>query len=48
VYANPTIDSLSLAGSLICAKDLGVFKSGNNKKQFVEAERERAFKTWAG
>ena len=30
-----------------CAKDLGVFKSGNNKKQFVAAERERAFKTWA-
>ena len=33
----------------MCAKDLGVFKpgnfkSGNNKMQFVEAERERSSK----
>jgi hypothetical protein len=35
-------------GFLMCAEDLGVFKVGDNKKAFVEAERARVFKMWAG
>jgi hypothetical protein len=35
-------------GFIMCAEDLGLFKPGDNKKVFVEAERTRVFKTWAG
>jgi hypothetical protein len=35
-------------GFIACAEDLGVLKSGDDKKTFVESERARVFKTWAG
>jgi hypothetical protein len=35
-------------GFLQCAEDLGRFKAGEDKKAFVEAERARVYKTWAG
>lgn len=33
---------------LMCAEDLGLFKAGDDKKVFVETERARVVKTWAG
>jgi hypothetical protein len=35
-------------GFLMCAEDLGVYTPGADKKAFVETERARVFKTWAG
>jgi hypothetical protein len=35
-------------GFLLCAQDLGRFKPGDDKKAFVEAERDRVYRSWAG
>jgi len=35
-------------GFISCAEDLGRFGESDEKKIFVESERARVFKTWAG
>jgi hypothetical protein len=35
-------------GFLLCAEELGKYKPGDDKKGFIEAERARVYRTWAG